>query len=108
VNAADFHSKYGSGVVDAAMYDDGIILYLALSDDTVEQFRHRLKDSLDSACRSEDGFCSALVLRGNTYRLMDRAAAIAEELGEALTFTDNRTRDDHEIDHFLNLIGGIQ
>lgn len=126
---ADYYSRSGNHTAHAGLYTDGAIVYLAVTEDTQNELLSR--DDTDQwqieSARSADGFCGVLIVRGEympDLRDGDDLPAylrtiatgvfvdnfldyISHEMGGDLKVTDNRDKDHHLIDDFVDLVNRL-
>jgi hypothetical protein len=107
---ADHFADRSDNITHCAVYDDGIILYLAVSDATTHRWIDRLRAT--ECARSEDGLIWSIILRGNPEMEQTRAFFAGEKIhGDGwreATWQDNRRKDDNTIDRFLTLLKRIK
>jgi hypothetical protein len=121
--AADFFTRATDTIYHGAIYDDGIILYLCVGDETAKKWVEawqataqqwaklekgaKLLQAIEYA-RSTDGLVWAFILRGLPEALAVKASLLGETIhsdwSRWATLQDNQDRDHDTIDSFLALI----
>lgn len=104
---ANWYARSGGRPMEVGVYDDGVIVYLAVNAATqnrwIAHFK-RLPNITVESSRSDDDFCGALILRGQPYEnLMTAISAIYESGQASVPYTDNRERDHNTVDSFFVL-----
>ena len=104
--AADFFARNSSNIYHGAIYEDGLLLYLAVGEETAQQWAKAL--TATEYARSEDGLVWAFILRGSPETHVAQATVIGEVIhsdwGKRATLQDNRYLDANTIDLFLTLL----
>jgi hypothetical protein len=104
--AADFFAQNSSNVYHGSIYEDGLLLYLTVGEQTAQQWARALTST--EYAQSENGFSWAFILRGVPETQVAQATVIGEVIhsdwGQRATLQDNRCLDANTIDHFLSLI----
>jgi hypothetical protein len=103
--AADYFAARSDNITHCTLYSDGVILYLAVSDQTAQRWIDRL-DATEYA-RSQDGLVWALIIRGDPTIEQARAYAVGEKIHGKLrhaTYQDNRGSDANTIEKFVALL----
>jgi hypothetical protein len=103
--AADFVSQYANNIYSGSIYDDGLLLFLAVTANTAQQWVESLKAT--EYAQSKDGLLWAFILRGVPELQVARASIIGErhhpDWEKYAMITDNRDKDDHTIDQALTI-----
>lgn len=101
---ANWYARRGEHTALVAHYDDGIVGYLCVAEETQNRFQEKLADYIIESARSSDGFCGVVILDG-----IDREEAccvIHDTVGD-LRVQDNRLMDDNTIELFAGVIDRI-
>lgn len=103
---AEFYARSARSVYSGAIYTDGLILGLAVSEETARQWIEAMK-ATDYAV-SPDGLIWVIVLRGEPDDLFAVAGAVGATLhadwDRYATVDDNRHPNHHTIDLFHSLV----
>jgi len=104
--AADFFAQHSSNIHHGSIYEDGLLLYLTVGEQTAQQWARAL--TATEYAQSEDGFSWAFILRGVPQTQVAQATVIGEAIhsdwGKRATLRDNRYLESNTINRFLSLI----
>ena len=103
--AADFVSQYSNNIYSGSIYDDGLLLFLAVTANTAQQWLESLQAT--EYAQSKDGLVWAFILRGVPELQVRRASIIGKrhhpDWEKYAMISDNRDKDDHTIDQALTI-----
>lgn len=104
--AADFFAQHSSNIYHGSIYEDGLLLYLTVGEQTAQQWAKAL--AATEYAQSEDGFSWAFILRGDPEMQVAQATVVGEVIhsdwNKRATLQDNRCLDAYTIDLFLSRI----
>lgn len=92
-----------------AVYDDGLILYLAVSEQMARLVSDTLKGHISEHAVSDDGMFHVWVCRGLEESFANMLLFIDPEIRTLdIALSDNRHYDHHTIDAYGRLLGSIE
>jgi hypothetical protein len=94
--AANWYAMVGETLAHASIYDDGVILYVCVTEDTQAQIVRELGDNVREFARSDNGKCVAIIVTLDSWL---QCFGVVEGLLE-LGWRDCRELDAHTIELF--------